>query len=220
MKIGKVPENVLKRSVFKQIHTKRPEVVLGAGVGEDCAAVKLAEDETLVMSTDPITGTAQDIGTLAIQITANDLASAGAEPVGVLLTVLLPPETEKLTAAAQAVARKELDSAVFSGAKVREYESTLQALQTMGDALTGSLQKQWAMEQRQREQIIQLSHKLKTPLTIIEGNAELLAEDDDLTAEQKAQVESILQGAEQTRTYLGKIRAEVQTPLRYKRNVE
>ena len=132
----------------------------------------------------------------------------------------LTRETEKLTAAAQAVARKDLDSAVFSGAKVREYESTLQALQTMGDALTGSLQKQWAMEQRQREQIIQLSHKLKTPLTIIEGNAELLAEDDDLTAEQKAQVESILQGAEQTRTYLGKIRAGVQTPLRYKRNVE
>ena len=132
----------------------------------------------------------------------------------------LTRETEKLTAAAQAVARKELDSAVFSGAKVREYESTLQALQTMGDALTGSLQKQWAMEQRQREQIIQLSHKLKTPLTIVEGNAELLAEDDGLTAEQKAQVESILQGAEQTRTYLGKIRAEVQTPLRYKRNAE
>ena len=132
----------------------------------------------------------------------------------------LTRETEKLTAAAQAVARKDLDSAVFSGAKVREYESALQALQTMGDALTGSLQKQWVMEQRQREQIIQLSHKLKTPLTIIEGNAELLAEDDGLTAEQKAQVESILQGAEQTRTYLGKIRAEVQTPLRYKRNAE
>ena len=53
MKVGKVPENVLKRSVFKQIHTMRPEVVLGAGVGEDCAAVQLAEDETLVMSTDP-----------------------------------------------------------------------------------------------------------------------------------------------------------------------
>ena len=51
MKIGKLPESVLKRSVFKQIHTRRPEVVLGAGVGEDCAAIKLAEDETLVMST-------------------------------------------------------------------------------------------------------------------------------------------------------------------------
>ena len=90
MKVGKVPENGLKRSVFKQIHTMRPEVVLGAGVGEDCAAVQLAEDETLVMSPDPITGTAKDIGTLAIQITVNDLASAGAAPVGVLLTVLLP----------------------------------------------------------------------------------------------------------------------------------
>ena len=48
----------------------------------------------------------------------------------------------------------------------------------------------------------------------------MLAEDDGLTEEQRAQVKSILQGAEQTRTYLGKIRAEVQTPLRYKRNVE
>lgn len=95
MKVGKVPENVLKRSVFKQIHTKRPEVLLGAGVGEDCAAVKLAPDETLVMSTDPITGTAQDIGTLAILITVNDLASSGAEPVGVLLTVLLPESVEE-----------------------------------------------------------------------------------------------------------------------------
>ena len=127
----------------------------------------------------------------------------------------LTRETEKLTAAAQAVARKDLDSAVFSGAKVREYESALQALQTMGDELTGSLQKQWDMEQRQREQIIRLSHKLKTPLTIIKGNAELLAE-DDLTEEQRAQVEAILQGAEQTRAYLGKIRAEVQTPLKYR----
>lgn len=96
MKIGKVPENVLKRSVLKQIHTKRPEVVLGADVGEDCAAVKLAPDETLVLSTDPITGTAQDIGTLAIQITANDLASSGAEPIGVLLTILLPPKVREI----------------------------------------------------------------------------------------------------------------------------
>lgn len=95
MKIGKVPENVLERSVFKQLHTKRPEVLLGAGVGEDCAAVKLAEDEIFVLSTDPITGTAKDIGKLAIQITVNDLASSGAEPVGVLLTILLPPEAKE-----------------------------------------------------------------------------------------------------------------------------
>ncbi|MBR5565532.1 MAG: AIR synthase family protein [Roseburia sp.] len=95
MKIGKVPENVLERSVFKQLHTKRSEVLLGAGVGEDCAAVKLEEDEIFVLSTDPITGTAKDIGKLAIQITVNDLASSGAEPIGVLLTILLPPEAKE-----------------------------------------------------------------------------------------------------------------------------
>ena len=95
MKIGKVPENVLARSVFKQLHTKRPEVLLGAGIGEDCAAVKLASDEIFVLSTDPITGTAKDIGKLAIQITLNDLASSGAEPVGVLLTILLPENAKE-----------------------------------------------------------------------------------------------------------------------------
>ncbi len=95
MKIGKVPENVLKRSVLRQIRTKRKEVLVGAAVGEDCAAIKLGEDEVFVISTDPITGTASDIGHLAIHITLNDLASAGAEPVGVMITLLLPQESEE-----------------------------------------------------------------------------------------------------------------------------
>ena len=95
MKVGKVPENVLKRSVIRQLHTKREEVLLGASVGEDCAVLSLAEDEVFVMSTDPITGTTQDIGKLAIVITTNDLASAGAEPVGVMLTMLLPEDYEE-----------------------------------------------------------------------------------------------------------------------------
>lgn len=77
MKIGKVPENVLKRSVMKQLHYKRDEVVLGPGIGEDCAALALAEDEILVMSTDPITGTAKDIGKLATRSRQMIWPSAG-----------------------------------------------------------------------------------------------------------------------------------------------
>lgn len=92
MKIGKVPENVLKRSILQQFHTKREEVLLGAAVGEDCAAVKLEEDEVFVLSTDPVTGTSIDIGSLAVQVTLNDIASSGAIPVGVMLTVLLPAD--------------------------------------------------------------------------------------------------------------------------------
>ena len=95
MKIGKVPENVLKRSVFKQIKFKREEVLIHPGVGEDCAVLELAPDEVFVLSTDPITGAVSDIGTLAVHVTANDLASAGAEPVGLLLTILLPPDAEE-----------------------------------------------------------------------------------------------------------------------------
>lgn len=95
MKTGKIPESVLKRSVLRQLHNRRDEVLMGAGVGEDCAALKLAGDEILVMSTDPITGTGKDMGELAILVTANDLASSGAEPIGVMLTILLPVGTEE-----------------------------------------------------------------------------------------------------------------------------
>ena len=90
MKIGKVSESILKRSVFSQIKTKRKEVLVGAGLGEDCAALKLENGEIFVISTDPITGTAKDVGKLAVHITANDIASSGAEPIGIMLSLLLP----------------------------------------------------------------------------------------------------------------------------------
>lgn len=95
MKVGKLPESVLKRSVIRQIKTKRKEVLVGADVGEDCAVIALKEDEVFVMSTDPVTGTAVDIGSLSVHITVNDIASAGAEPVGVMLSVLLPETIEE-----------------------------------------------------------------------------------------------------------------------------
>ncbi|MQN01264.1 MAG: hydrogenase maturation factor [bacterium LCO1.1] len=95
LKPGKIPEKILKRSVIAPLRVKRDEVILGSGVGEDCGAVLCEPDEVLVMSTDPITGTAIDIGHLAVDITANDIASAGAEPIGILLTVLLPEESNE-----------------------------------------------------------------------------------------------------------------------------
>lgn len=92
MKIGKIPENILKRSVFKKLNVKRPEVLVHSGIGEDCS-VLLPGDEAVVLSTDPITGTATDIGSLAFHVTANDIASSGAELVGMLLTIIFPPDS-------------------------------------------------------------------------------------------------------------------------------
>ena len=93
MKLGKVPESILKRSVLDQIKHRRDEVLVGPAIGEDCSVLSLKEDEVLVISTDPITGTEHDIGTLAVHITANDIASNGAEVIGIMLSVLLPEHT-------------------------------------------------------------------------------------------------------------------------------
>ncbi len=90
MEVGKVSESVLKRSILKQIKHRREEVLVGPGVGEDCCVVGLLDGEVIVLSADPITGTKEMLGTLAVHITANDIASSGAEIIGILLTILLP----------------------------------------------------------------------------------------------------------------------------------
>ena len=95
MNLGKISETALIRSVFKQIKHRRSEVLVGPAVGEDCSVLHLAEDEVFVLSTDPITGAASDIGTIAVHITANDIASCGAEVIGIMLTILLPEETQE-----------------------------------------------------------------------------------------------------------------------------
>ena len=95
MKTGKVPENALRRSVLAQIRHTRPEVLVGAGIGEDCAVAQIPEGEVLVVSTDPITAAGTDAGCYAIHVTANDIAAGGAEIFGVMLTILLPDGTEE-----------------------------------------------------------------------------------------------------------------------------
>jgi len=95
MKIGKLSETVLLRSVLKQINHRRDEVIVGPALGQDCAVLSLEEDEVFTLSSDPITGTVKDLGSHSIHITANDLAASGAEPVGVMLTIMLPSKTRE-----------------------------------------------------------------------------------------------------------------------------
>ncbi len=94
MKIGKLPNDLLKSIVFSNIKYKRDEVVTRAGIGEDCAVLNLGDD-LCVVSTDPITGASKNLGKLAVHISCNDVASNGAEPVGLLMTILAPEGTEK-----------------------------------------------------------------------------------------------------------------------------
>lgn len=95
MEIGKIPQDILNKCVFNMISNKREEVLLEPSIGEDCSAVELKDDEIFVISTDPITGADKDMGYLAVYINTNDIASSGAEPVGVMVTILLPPNSKE-----------------------------------------------------------------------------------------------------------------------------
>lgn len=91
MKIGKLTPALLDEMVFRKIAgtAGRKEVLAGAGMGEDCAVLSL-DGELCVLSADPVTAAESGIGALAVHVNVNDVAACGCEPVGMLVTVLLP----------------------------------------------------------------------------------------------------------------------------------
>jgi len=90
MKIGKLPNDVLNDIVINSIHNKRSEILTRPEIGEDCAAFNI-DNDTCVMSTDPITGAVNNIGKIAVNVALNDIASSGAIPFGIMLNILIPP---------------------------------------------------------------------------------------------------------------------------------
>jgi len=91
MVLGKLPNSKLEKLILNDLVTRREETVLRPAIGEDCCALKLG-DNLCVISTDPITAADENAGILAVIVSLNDLAACGAEPVGILSTVLLPPD--------------------------------------------------------------------------------------------------------------------------------
>lgn len=96
MKVGKIPSHILQKTILPLTGSRRTEVLVGPKFGEDCAVLDLG-DNLLVLSTDPITGATKDLGRLAVHISCNDVAATGAEPVGLLFSILLPPGIEEKT---------------------------------------------------------------------------------------------------------------------------
>ncbi len=89
---GKIPPEILTDLVFSRTGAKRKEVLLAPAIGEDTTVLDLG-GELLVTTTDPITGAGDKAGWLAVKVALNDVAAAGAEPVAILLTLLLPEGT-------------------------------------------------------------------------------------------------------------------------------
>lgn len=90
MKIGNISQTVLKRTVLKQLRTKRPEAILDVATEEMCAGVRL-EDGAAIFSSATVFGDEKELGCYGIAKAVNEVASRNAKPIGVEVTIQLPP---------------------------------------------------------------------------------------------------------------------------------
>lgn len=94
MEAGKIKIDDLKGLVLDQITSTNPDVLVGPKAGEDSAVIDFGEF-VAVMSTDPITGVKEGMGSLAVNVACNDIAANGAHPIGIQQALLVPPETKQ-----------------------------------------------------------------------------------------------------------------------------
>ncbi|WP_346817889.1 HAMP domain-containing sensor histidine kinase [Bacillus paramobilis] len=116
------------------------------------------------------------------------------------------------------IQQEDLDFQVEQS-KIIEVNEVLNSLVKMKDELNSSLRTQWDMETNRREQIAALAHDIKTPLTILRGNAELLNE-STLDSNQKKCNEHILKSVDEMEMYMKSLlditKCEEGTSLQFK----
>jgi hydrogenase expression/formation protein HypE len=91
VKIGKLDNQELRRLVLDRLPAQNQFVTSGPAVGVDCSAIRFGDGQ-VILSTDPITGAAADIGRLAVLVACNDIAACGIRPSALLLTIIAPPQ--------------------------------------------------------------------------------------------------------------------------------
>ena len=115
---GKIPIDILKEVVFKNLGAERSEVVLGPAAGVDGAVLDVGNKNAIV-SMDPITGAVERIGWEAININANDVATFGVEPAFFFSCLLLPENADskivETISTQMNTAAKELGIAIVGG---------------------------------------------------------------------------------------------------------
>ena len=84
---------------------------------------------------------------------------------------------------------------------IKEIEDVLAAFSDMKESLKASLDHEWRSAQAQKEQISALTHDIKTPLTVVCGNADLL-EETELNEQQKSYVAYISNSCKQMQSYM------------------
>lgn len=95
MNQGKIPENVLKRSILKYIPNMPREAFSKPGVGVDFCCLDCDDDSEMIFSSYVCSGFPEDIRFSCLKKGANNLYAANSTPVGVMLSILFPIDTEE-----------------------------------------------------------------------------------------------------------------------------
>lgn len=86
---GKIPLEVLKKSVLGYTGFGSSDVIIGPELGVDFGVIKIGQ-QYLIVSSDPITGTDDEIGWYSVNSSANDVATSGSRPRFLTSVLLLP----------------------------------------------------------------------------------------------------------------------------------
>jgi hydrogenase maturation factor len=90
MQLGKIPVDLLNRTVLRLTGAKSRALLTGPKPGVDFAALRVPGGY-MIVSSDPVTGVASRIGSYAVNVGANDVATSG-NPAQFIGTVVLLPE--------------------------------------------------------------------------------------------------------------------------------
>ena len=116
---------------------------------------------------------------------------------------ILKREIHKIAMANDNISRMDLDyEREYS--KYKEIDGVLVSIDVLAKNLKKSLGEQWDMQVKQKELVEQLTHDIRTPITLIKGNLELLKEEhSDLSSERFADISN---GIDRLEKYIDKLK--------------
>lgn len=120
-----------------------------------------------------------------------------------IVTKKIRIELDQLLLATEEISNNNLDFSLSFG-EIMEVNKLIQGINQVSNDLKTSLVDKWKEDAKIKEQVIAITHDLKTPLTIIKGNAQLL-EESKLSLEDYENVRYILKSSQEIESYIGKI---------------
>lgn len=116
---------------------------------------------------------------------------------------ILKREIHKIAMANDNISRMDLDyEREYS--KYKEIDGVLVSIDVLAENLKKSLGEQWDMQVKQKELVEQLTHDIRTPITLIKGNLELLKEENPgLSSDRFADISN---GIDRLEKYIDKLK--------------